>query len=54
MTNQTTLAVDQDLLEKVKYNEKSLVPGLVQDMHSGEILMRAMPHFGVVPDRNYG
>ena len=41
MTNQTTLAVDQDLLEKVKYNEKSLVPGIVQDMHSGEILMQA-------------
>lgn len=41
MTEKSLLTVDQELLKEVKFDEKGLVPGIVQDIHSGEVLMQA-------------
>lgn len=41
MSDTNKLNVDLELVDKVKYDEKGLVPGIVQDIKTGEVLMVA-------------
>ncbi len=41
MSDSTRLIPDEELLKQIKYDEKGLVPAIVQDMHTGKILMQA-------------
>ena len=41
MSDVITFKADQELLASIQYNEKGLIPGIVQHVDSGEILMMA-------------
>ena len=41
MSDAITLKADQKLMASIQYNEKGLIPGIVQHADSGEILMMA-------------
>lgn len=41
MSDSTLLIPDEELLKQIKYDEKGLVPAIVQDIRTGKILMQA-------------
>lgn len=41
MSDSTILIPNEELLKQIKYDEKGLVPAIVQDRHTGKILMQA-------------
>lgn len=41
ISDSTLLIPDEELLKQIKYDEKGLVPAIVQDIRTGKILMQA-------------
>lgn len=41
MSEKNSLNIDPELIDSLKYDDKGLIPGIVQDIQTGEVLMVA-------------